>query len=59
VPCSSWDETEARRCWGEDFETKFARGVIQKIKVDRRSKEPRFEIKFPGKKLKKYSQDTL
>jgi hypothetical protein len=53
VPCSSWDETEARRCWGEDFETKFARGVIQKIKVDRRSKEPRFEIKFPEKKFEK------
>jgi hypothetical protein len=51
VPCSTWDKEEAEKCWGEDYSTKFARGVKQKVSMHRKKKEPRFEIKFPEKKF--------
>ena len=29
VPCSTWAREEAIKCWGEDYATKSARGVIK------------------------------
>ena len=53
VPCSTWDKEEAVKCWGEDFASKSVKGVIKKVSVNRRTKQPRFEIEFPEKKVSK------
>jgi hypothetical protein len=53
VPCSTWDESEALRCWGEGFASMSARGVVKKVTLQRKSKMPRFEITFPDKKYQK------
>jgi hypothetical protein len=50
VPCCTWNEQEAVKCWGEDFASKFARGIVSKVSLNRKTKEPKFEIKFPEKK---------
>jgi hypothetical protein len=49
VPCSTWDHDEAVKCWGDDYDRKTARGVIRKVSLRRKGKEPRFEIEFPEK----------
>ena len=43
-----------RKCWGEGFASLSARGVIQKVKIHRKTQEPRFEIKFPEKNQKTF-----
>ena len=53
VPCSTWDKEEAVKCWGEDFASKSVKGVIKKVSVNRRTKQPCFEIEFPEKKYQK------
>ena len=40
VPCSTWDEDEALRCWGEDYASKSARGIIKKVSLCRKGNEP-------------------
>jgi hypothetical protein len=52
VPCCTWDEEEAIKCWGTDYSTKTARGVVQKITLHRKTKQPRFEILFPEKRYR-------
>jgi hypothetical protein len=54
VPCSTWDKEEASKCWGEDFEGKLARGVVTKVAFHRKTKQPKFEIKFPQNKIHKH-----
>ena len=49
VPRCTWDKEEAEECWGENYASKFARGVIKKVSLHRKSKAPRFEIHFPEK----------
>jgi hypothetical protein len=49
VPCSSWDQEEGAKCWGEDYASKFTKGVIKKVTLYRRSNKPKFEIHFPDK----------
>ena len=55
VLCSTWDEDayEALRCWGEDYASKSARGIIKKVSLRRKGNEPRFEIHFPEKPFQK------
>jgi hypothetical protein len=50
VPCSTWEKEEASKCWGQDFEGKQARGVVTKVAFHRKTRQPKFEIKFPEKK---------
>jgi hypothetical protein len=50
VPCCTRDEQEAVKFWGENFAVKFACGIVSKISLQRKTKEPKFEIKFPDKK---------
>jgi hypothetical protein len=40
VPCSTWDHDEAVKCWGDDYDRKTARGVIRKVSLRRKGKEP-------------------
>ena len=51
VPCSTWAEEEALKCWGENYAVKSVRGVIKKVSLNRRTKQLRFEIEFPDKPL--------
>ena len=53
VPCSTWDEDEAVRCWGEDYASKSALGIIKKVSLSRKGNEPRFEIHFPENPFQK------
>ena len=46
VPCCTWNEQEALKCWGEDYAKKSAPGVVSKITLHRKTKEPKFEITF-------------
>jgi hypothetical protein len=51
VPCSSWKNEEyCLKNFGLDWKTNFVRGIVQKVKLSRKSKEPLFDICFPDKK---------
>lgn len=51
VPCSSWnDEVYCLKNFGSDWKINSVRGIVKKIKISRKSKEPSFEIQFPDKK---------
>jgi hypothetical protein len=54
VPCSTWEKEEAVKCWGEDYAQVVARGVVEKVALHRKNKEPRFEISFPDKPFNNY-----
>jgi hypothetical protein len=47
--CSSWD-SEALKCWGENFASLNVRRIIEKVTVQRKTGYPRFQVRFPEKK---------
>jgi hypothetical protein len=53
VPCSSWDCGTAVKCWGQNFATLNVRGFIEKVSIQRKTGQPRFQVKFPEKKYEK------
>jgi Transposase IS4 len=53
VPCSTWDSSTAIKCWGDNYEQMNVRGVVEKITLQRKTGQPRFQVKFPEKKYEK------
>ena len=53
VPCSSWEESVALRCWGPEYKEKVETGFIERITIDRKTGLPQFQVKFPNKKYEK------
>ena len=56
VPCNSWDDRVALCCFGPDYDSKFVRGFVNDVKINRKTLEPSFEIIFPDKKYYKIFQ---
>ena len=49
VPCKTWDPGYALKCFGEGYEERSVQGNIVKVKMNRNSKTPRFDVYFPEK----------
>ena len=59
VPCNSWDdEVYCLKCFGLTWREQNVLGIVKKIKYNRRTSEPRFEI-FPNKRETKNSQAII
>lgn len=51
VPCSSWNDSDyAINCFGPDYASKTVGGFVEKVRYDRKTKQPKFDIIFPLKK---------
>lgn len=53
VPCNTWNEAEAIRCFGHDFENKHIKAIVTSASLNRKSGDPKFGLYFPDKKYNK------
>jgi hypothetical protein len=58
VPCKTWDADYAIDCFGPEYESKYAEGIVTKVRTTRNGKFPRFEVNFPEKRGVKTSSLT-
>lgn len=50
VPCNTWNEKEAEKCFGPEWKQKSIQGFITRVKWNRTKNAPLFDVKFPNKK---------